>query len=71
MTEKTGYYELVRVDLPEPDEMSLVTAALLTCCLCGEVIDGMGGPGEFICIRCGDVVKSHRAVGAIKWQETA
>lgn len=61
-----SYYELVRVDV-ERNEMGFATAAIMSCLLCGKAISGMGGPGEAICIDCGDVVKRHKAIGAIKW----
>jgi len=65
-----SYYELRRVDVPKPSPDSFATAAVIHCLLCGKMISGMGGPGEAVCIECGDVVKSHRAVGAIKWDTT-
>jgi hypothetical protein len=61
-----SYYELVRVDV-ERNEFAFVTAAIMQCLLCGTAISGMGGPGEAICIKCGDVVKRRQAIGAIKW----
>lgn len=64
------YYELTKTIIPDPveGEFTLVTAAVLSCGLCGGCIDGMGGPGDgVICIPCGDVVKSGQARTAIKW----
>lgn len=66
------YYELKRVTIPDvkPGEFHIASAALITCGLCGDCIDGMGGPGHGpICIRCGDVVKRGEARGAIKWDK--
>lgn len=69
--ETISYYELVRVDVPPPKsgDFIFVSAAVMSCLICGRMIDGMGGPGEAICIPCGDVIKSHQAQGAIKWGE--
>lgn len=66
-----SYYKLERVDVPDvkPGEFRLVTAAVMPCQTCGRPIDGMGGPGEYVCIPCGDVIKSGQARGAIKWSE--
>lgn len=64
------YYELKRIKIadPEPGEFLMASAALLTCGLCGNCIDGMGGPGSgAICIPCGDLVKRGAARTAIKW----
>lgn len=71
MRETVSYYKLVRVDIPPPapNEFRLSTAALMCCRICGRIIDGMGGPGEYVCIPCGDVVMAGKAIGAIKWDE--
>ena len=68
-SQTVSYYELKRVDIhpPKPGDFWIMSAAVMSCLLCGTIIDGMGGPGEAICLRCGDVVKTQRAVGAIKW----
>jgi hypothetical protein len=66
------YYELKRVTIPDqkPGAMTLRTAALITCGLCGACIDGCGGPGSGqVCVPCGDVVRRGEARGAIKWDE--
>jgi len=72
MTDVVSFYKLERVDIepPKPGEFWIATAGVMSCGLCGETIDGMGGPGEYICIRCGDVVKDGHARGAIKWGAT-
>jgi hypothetical protein len=64
------YFELreVIIEDPKPGEFRLETAAVLSCSLCGTMIDGMGGPGDgAICLRCGAVVKNGQARGAIVW----
>lgn len=64
------FYELKRVTLPERGPDTFATAALITCGLCGDAIDGCGGPGHGqVCIRCGDVVRRGEARGAIKWDK--
>jgi len=65
-----SYYRLERVDVPDPmpDEFRIVTAAVMSCQTCGRTIDDMGGPGEYVCIPCGDVIKNGQARGAIKWE---
>lgn len=66
------YFELTKVTVPDakPNEFRLVTAAIIDCGLCGEMIDGMGGPGHgAICLRCAEVVMRGDARGAIKWSD--
>lgn len=56
----TEYYELRKVILPDPqpDEFRIATAAVWSCALCCEMIDGMGGPGNGeICVKCGEDIK--------------
>lgn len=69
MEKPVEFYNLTKVTIepPKPGEFRLSTAALMNCKLCGTCIDGMGGPGEAICVPCGDVLKSGRLVGAVKW----
>lgn len=70
MSDILEYFELRRVRR-EPaltGEPLFVTAAVLSCSLCGEMIDGMGGPGDgAVCVRCADIVRSGKARGAIRW----
>jgi hypothetical protein len=64
------YYELKRVTIEDSnlEKMNLRSAALIVCGLCGECINGMGGPGNgSICMPCGDLVRRGAARGAIKW----
>jgi hypothetical protein len=64
------YYELRKVVITavRAGEFRLSTAACLDCALCGENIDGMGGPGNApICERCAGVVRQGGARGCIKW----
>lgn len=56
------YYKLQRTRLPEPKSGAFLTAALITCGLCGVCIDGMGGPGDgAVCLDCGDAIRSGQA----------
>ncbi len=51
---KTEYYVLVKKS-DKTHSGQLVTASIRSCCLCGDMIDGMGGPGwGSICVPCGD-----------------
>lgn len=64
------YYELqeVVIEPPKPGEFRMTTAAVLSCGLCGGVIDGMGGPGDgAVCERCASLVRRGGAKGAIVW----
>lgn len=36
----------------------MATAAHMPCVLCGTIISGMGGPGQNLCIKCGDEIMS-------------
>lgn len=70
--EPIRYYQLGRlitVAPPAAGEFRIATAAILSCGLCGTVIDGMGGPGDgAVCQRCGDLLKRGGCVGAVKWE---
>lgn len=64
------YYRLEKVIVAPVMEgdFSFASAAIMSCRLCGCVIDSMGGPGDGqVCKPCGDLVRSGQAVGAIKW----
>ena len=64
------YYEpsLVEIKPPEPGEFRIETAAILMCGLCGEAIDGMGGPGDgAMCERCVELLRAGRLRGCVKW----
>lgn len=67
----TEYYELKKVTIepPKEGEFRIVNASLLTCSLCGTMIDGMGGHSGAVCIKCAEVVLSGRMVGSIVWEE--
>lgn len=56
----TVYYELVkRTNTYDP--RAFVTAAVWSCALCGETIDGMGGPGSGeICVKCAEEILSGK-----------
>lgn len=59
----TTYYQLVRRTLPDTPsrKLRIVSAAVWSCALCKQTIDGMGGPGDGeICIACGDDIKAGR-----------
>jgi hypothetical protein len=66
----TEYYRLTRVSLPPRDSNSFASAALITCGLCGGMIDSCGGPGDgAICLRCAEVVLSGQARTTIVWDK--
>ena len=55
------YYELVlrRIEPPKEGEFRITTAAVWSCTICHEVIDGMDGPGRgTLCKSCGDKIKT-------------
>lgn len=64
------FYELNLVTIKDdPNGFRFATAAILGCGLCGEVIDGMGGPGNgIVCIRCGDELRHGRLKTAVVWE---
>lgn len=65
-----GYYALKFIE-PQPNvqgKLRLMTAAVMTCGLCGRTISGMGGGGIYLCKPCGDVVASGQAQHAIVWE---
>jgi len=56
----TVFYRLVKETISHTPGC-LVTAAVWSCQLCGETIDGMGGPGSGeICVKCGDDILAGR-----------
>ena len=61
------FYELVKRQIEEPKagEFRIATAAVWTCAMCREIIDGMGGPGNGeLCLDCGeDIIAGHFKVG--------
>lgn len=59
----TEYYEIVRrkIEPPKPGQLRIATAAVWSCQLCGDTIDGMGGPGHGeICVTCGDAILGRK-----------
>jgi hypothetical protein len=67
---KIEYYRLEPVYAPAPGEFRIANASVGVCQLCGGVATGMGGSDSDVCLRCGGVLVSGRARGAIKWEET-
>lgn len=68
----TQYFELktIRIHEPEEGELRIATAAILSCSLCGQTIDGMGGPGDgAICYRCGTELRKGTLKGCVKWDQ--
>lgn len=63
-----AHYTLTLV--PERDTTGqFMSAAILDCALCGEIIDGMGGPSDgSVCKRCGDLMKTGATRSAIVWE---
>lgn len=69
MGNNVEWYELQRV-MTTRSESSFATAAIRSCGLCGNMIDGMGGPGYgSICIPCGDALRKGKLRGAVKWDD--
>jgi hypothetical protein len=57
---KIVYYELVKHEY-EPRPNGFATAAVWSCVMCGQAIDGMGGPGNGeLCEKCGDDILSRK-----------
>ncbi len=59
----TVFYKLVKQVIPaaKEGEFRICTAAIWSCQLCGEMIDGMDGPGSGeICVKCGDDMLAGR-----------
>lgn len=56
--------------LKQIDSDGGVTCELLSCAVCGGVIDGMGGPGNGeICERCADLITSKKLREMIDWRK--
>ncbi|MNK73057.1 hypothetical protein D3C87_925470 [compost metagenome] len=69
MEESPDYFELTPVHVSK-EGFRLATAALLVCSLCGEMIDGMGGPGcGAVCLKCAPEMKAGRLRGCVVWEE--
>lgn len=72
LPKRTAYYELKPVEERASQPGAFLTAAVRSCGLCGETIEGMGGPGPgSVCVRCAEVVMRGEARGAIKWDVTS
>ena len=67
------FYELGLVTIKdEQSGFRFASAAIISCGLCGSMIDGMGGPGNgVVCIRCGDELRHGRLRSAVVWDEAA
>lgn len=66
------YFELTPVTIKDdPSGFRFASAAILGCGLCGEVIDGMGGPGNgSVCERCANELRHGRLKGAVVWEKS-
>ena len=54
---KVTFYKLEKVTV----NLTIATAAIWNCSLCGNCIEGMGGPGNgTICVACGDALMAGR-----------
>lgn len=63
------WYELrlVAAAEPKPGELLIASAAVRACGLCGEMIDGMGGPGHgSICVPCGQALLRGNLRGTVR-----
>lgn len=65
---KIEYYKLVKVEYERP-KGAIVTQAFHSCNLCGGVISTTGGPGEGVCVKCGDALNSQQLRGCVVWAE--
>lgn len=67
------YFRVEHVKIPpqKPGEFRIMTAAVISCGLCGRFIDGMGGGGTFICMPCGDQLAMGALTGCVKWDPPA
>lgn len=64
------YFELTKRSTPTPGSGAFMTAAVIICDLCSELIDGMGGPGNgCICERCAVQLKAGLLRGAVIWDK--
>jgi hypothetical protein len=61
------YFYLTEYVEPPERGFQLATAAVMFCGLCGDMIDGMGGPGPNICDRCGDAFNAGHLKGCVRW----
>lgn len=67
MSERPDYYELVPV-VSQKEGFFFASAAVINCSLCGEMIDGMGGPGRgAVCLKCAPEMISGRLRGCVIW----
>ena len=55
--DKPLYYLLVPYRESDRAKEFMATAAILNCEGCGEMIDGMGGPGGAICVECRERIR--------------
>jgi len=66
---KPDYYELTPVHT-QKEGFRFASAALIVCSLCGEMIDGMGGPGHgAVCLKCAPEMIGGRIRGCVVWDE--
>ena len=52
------YYLLVPYRESDRAKEFMATAAILRCEGCGDTIDGMGGPGGAICVKCRNRIRT-------------
>jgi len=73
MTDEPEYYELKPV-YPAPKDGGTIfaTAAVLSCSLCGSMIDGMGGPGHgAVCLKCAPEMVHGRLRSCVVWEDAS
>lgn len=62
------HYELRPVDAID-DAGMIMTAAVMSCCLCCRVISGMGGPGTgVVCEPCADLLFDGTLKGVVTYE---
>ena len=59
----------ISIEKPDPENPRIVTAAFRMCLLCGTTISSSGGPGQSLCVPCGDLLRSGQAQGAVVWSD--
>lgn len=62
----TKYYVLTEANT---DDFEVATAAIMSCGVCGGIIDGMGGGGDReICEECAVLIRTGKLFHYIDWR---
>ncbi|PDT15871.1 hypothetical protein CO670_15350 [Rhizobium sp. J15] len=69
MSKAADFYELSPAYRVEPG--GFASAAIISCSLCGDTIDGMGGPGRgAVCLKCAAEMIAGRLRGCVIWENS-